>query len=720
MKNTGLFVFLFSLCLCTTSCVDDEADFTGGGNIDVEMPVDPDPDATIDEKVFDVINLDYPGLENVKTAFEADDKYTALVKLLDYYRTRVDVINRNVNLFNPTITDADQKTADYALDYKFKVKNFVDDKKEPHSFKGKDGQLINWELEVKGVTDQEFRYQRHRHQWMLPQAKAYAVSKDERYIESWKTVYQDWLKTYPYEDGTKFPPEGGSENDVDYQWKGLQVAERVISQIDIMAYFIQSKNFTPEWLSTFLVAFAKHVECMRLNYYQSGNILLTQAQAVTTAGILMPEFKNAETWANEGSAKMTEQVGTQFLNDGVHIELDPSYHISAISDAYATYLTAEDNNKSALFPATYFASLEKPAKFVMDITYPNYSWDNFNDTRSASYSESVLKRNFRNYVTMFPGNTDFQFMANGSGTLPNYLTVSYPDAGYYILRSGWGKEDAMMILKNNNDPNKTWHCQSDNGTFGLYYNERNFFPDAGVYAYSGKDRTDREKTVWHNTLTVQSKNLLDAYRRGKCLLFTEKDGVQILVTQNDGIYDKGTGANDIPLKHRRSVFHDIAKKMFVIVDEADGEDSFKANTNLNFHLCPDATVDIAAYEQGKYFTAYTTFSGSNIIIRSFFDKAENIELPKLEDQCKIQNTYTSNNIDVAVARKGYSLTNKPKNAGQLVRFISVIYYNNGDVKDTSIEAKFTTDEITTLPTTTTVEVTVNNVSHSYTYDLNNN
>lgn len=345
MKNTGLFVFLFSFCLCTTSCVDDEADFSGGGNIDVEMPAEPDPDATIDEKVFDVINLDYPGLEKVKTAFEAGDKYTALVKLLDYYRTRVDVVNRNVNLFNPTITEADQKIADYALDYKFYVKGFADKDGTPYSFKGKDGQLINWELEVEGVTDQEFRYQRHRHQWMLPQAKAYAVSKDERYIESWKTVYQDWLKTYPYEDGTKFPPEGGSENDKDYQWKGLQVAERVISQIDIMAYFIQSKNFTPEWLSTFLAAFAKHVECMRINYYQSGNILLTQAQAVTMAGILMPEFKNAEIWTNEGAAKMTEQIGAQFNDDGVQIELDPSYHISAISDAYEAYLTAEDNNK---------------------------------------------------------------------------------------------------------------------------------------------------------------------------------------------------------------------------------------------------------------------------------------------------------------------------------------------------------------------------------------
>ena len=130
-----------------------------------------------------------------------------------------------------------------------------------------------------------------------------------------------------------------------------------------MAYFIQSKNFTPEWLSTFLAAFAKHVECMRINYYQSGNILLTQAQAVTMAGILMPEFKNAEIWTNEGAAKMTEQIGAQFNDDGVQIELDPSYHISAISDAYEAYLTAEDNNKENLFSPTYLAQLETPAKF---------------------------------------------------------------------------------------------------------------------------------------------------------------------------------------------------------------------------------------------------------------------------------------------------------------------------------------------------------------------
>lgn len=89
---------------------------------------------------------------------------------------------------------------------------------------------------------------------------------------------------------------------------------------------------------------------------------------------------------------MTEQVGTQFNDDGVQIELDPSYHISAISDAYEAYLTAEDNNKENLFPATYLAQLETPAKFTMDITYPNFSIEDFNDTRSSTWSKVCCKR----------------------------------------------------------------------------------------------------------------------------------------------------------------------------------------------------------------------------------------------------------------------------------------------------------------------------------------
>ena len=85
---------------------------------------------------------------------------------------------------------------------------------------------------------------------------------------------------------------------------------------------------------------------MRLNYYQEGNILLTQAQAVATAGILMPEFKNAEQWTNEGLQKVGVQLDEQFNNDGVQFELDLSYHIGAVSDFRSIYLLTQANDKN--------------------------------------------------------------------------------------------------------------------------------------------------------------------------------------------------------------------------------------------------------------------------------------------------------------------------------------------------------------------------------------
>lgn len=78
------------------------------------------------------------------------------------------------------------------------------------------------------ITDQEFKSQTHRHQWMLPQAKAYRVNQNEKYIQSWIEVYSDWLNTFPC-------PEGTVSKDA-VQWYGLQPAERVLDQIDIMPH----------------------------------------------------------------------------------------------------------------------------------------------------------------------------------------------------------------------------------------------------------------------------------------------------------------------------------------------------------------------------------------------------------------------------------------------------------------------------------------------------
>ena len=61
-------------------------------------------------------------------------------------------------------------------------------------------------------------------------------------------------------------------------------------------------------------------------------------------------------------------------------------------------------------------------------------------------------------------------------------------------------------------PKGEWHCQPDNGTFELWFNGRNLFPDSGSYVYAGDDEVMKlrnwfRRTSSHNTLTLDEKNL---------------------------------------------------------------------------------------------------------------------------------------------------------------------------------------------------------------------
>ena len=173
MKN------IFFICFCAlfafSGCADDDDDLLTGGNVDIDLLPDAKPNDVVDPQVFEAINLNYPGLEKVKEFYEAGEHYYAANALLEYYRTRTNVTNPNLSLINVTISEAEQAKADYALvDYRFHVNNFYEDKEtlKPYSVKQDGG--INWEYSPKDASD-EYQKQLHRHQWFIPQAKAYRV-----------------------------------------------------------------------------------------------------------------------------------------------------------------------------------------------------------------------------------------------------------------------------------------------------------------------------------------------------------------------------------------------------------------------------------------------------------------------------------------------------------------------------------------------------------------
>lgn len=614
------------------------------------------PNSVINAKIFELINLNYPGLEKAKSLFEADKQYEAVKAILEYYRLRTNVVNPNLSLLNVTASEDDKLKADYALDNRFFVNNYYEDavKKMPYSLNN--GAAINWFFEPVGA-DNEYQKQLHRHQWFIPQAKVYRTTKDEKYIQSWIKVYKDWLVHNPM-------PETGTNNTT---WWQLQVAERVSSQTQIFEYYKNSTNFTPEWFSEFMVQFSQHADFLVKYPYSEGNILVAQGSSLAFAGVLFPEFKKASEWMTEGFKILDTEVKTQFLADGMHYELDLSYHIGTVANFYEVMKLADANKAIVGDVASNFKDyLRKAAQVVMNFTYPNYFTTaasnsqyvpGFNDTRQVSWSRSVLNRNFTRYNEMFPDDQELLYMSTygKNGKIPAITPKAFTSSGYYMLRNGWDKSSTMFILSNNNTTTNSlqvWsHKQPDNGTFELYHKGRNFFPDPGVFAYTGDgDDANRlwyRQTRVHNTLTLDHKNITTA--KGKSLAVVSNSKAEIVATENQGYTN---------LKHRRYVFY-VDKSFFVLVDEGIG--SASGTVNLNLNLCEGNSEVIVSTDKNGAHTNFT--DGNNMIMRTFGSDA-------LTTQAFDGKVSYAKGIEAN--RKAYTV-NMTKSAGQTARYITVLY-----------------------------------------------
>lgn len=703
------FSFLFVLlCAGLVSCVEDDVLDTqkgdpdlvitepGNGNVEVG-------DAVIDGRIFSVINLDYPGLENVKMHYEAAqalteetdvnaEYYKAVVELIRYYRNRTGIIHPDVQILSPTIGAGEQRTADQALENRLYVRNYA----EEGTAGGEDAvyydltsaagneSAIDWWFAPAGAN-QEYQYQLNRLQFALPLAKAYAVSKDEKYVEKYVFLYNDWLDTF---DKPEFVDEPLKLlQDKKYQWYGLQSSERAIDFMQIFFYIIKSESLTPEAFSKFMVAFDTTIECVIKHPVEevTSNIRLSQSQTIFNAGVLMPEFANAEKWINDGAGKMNEQIGLQFLEDGIQNEFDISYHMGAIGDFLSVYNVAKMNNRLDKLPSDYVNTLHNACTFMASIIYPDYTCERFNETRISS--KSVLLRNFRNYLALFPEDEALKYMATEGrlGVEPAEPVVTFPNGGYYILQNGRKVSSTMLILKNNANADNKWHCQPDNGTIAIYRNGRSFLPDAGVSSYGGTSSQNQLRNAYaasiqHNTITKNKKDFDTAHRDGKFLKAETGQGYSLVVTENRSYDD---------LTHRRAVFM-VNSEFFVVVDEAYGEAA--APVWINYSLCADtakngkgaAIVEIDDASDEHIYGAHTIYGdGNDMAFKTFSD---------ITDGWSGENStcYYCTNIltnypdDKGIQRKRYQVkVDKP--ADKAARFITVIVPMNKEVPAMSAE-----------------------------------
>ncbi len=527
----------------------------------------------LNPNVFALLNLDAPGLEQVKESHRAGKDREAAENLLEYYRNRTHVHFPDISdLTQVTISSKEQQWADDALEHTF----FSHEGYQPSFNYGKD---IDWRYWP--VRDNELRWQLHRHKWFGAMGQAYCVSGDEKYAKEWVFQYMDWIKKNPlvkidpekYELTDDMKIKDDAENSR-FAWRPLETSHRLQDQIRQFLYFVHSPHFTPEFLTEFLVNYHKHAEHILHNYSKQGNHLLFEAQRMFFAGTFFPEFKEAADWRKSGIDILNREIDIQVYPDGGQFELDPHYHLASIEIFCKALEMADANGLRNEFPQHYTDMIEKMIMFYINICFPDYTNPCFSDAKITG--KNGIIRNLRKWSAIFPDNQYIKYFATDGkkGKLPEYLSQAFKESGFFVFRNAWQDPATVMIVKAG--PEGEWHCQPDNGTFELWINGKNFFPDSGSYIYGGDDevmawRNWFRQTRVHNTLTLGNENITTT--DSKTLLWEGTGDLQKLVTENQS-YEN--------LKHRRSVFF-IENKFFVIVDEAIG--NALGDVNLHFELC---------------------------------------------------------------------------------------------------------------------------------------
>lgn len=530
------------------------------------------PAQTVNREVFSVIDLDYPGLEEVKSFFNRGEEDKAAQALLKYYHSRQGIQNPAIDMSRITLSKREKKWADEALEHTF----YVHDGYQPSFNYGKD---INWRHWP--VKDNELRWQLHRHKWFTPMGKAYQLSKDEKYAREWTHQYMDWIRKNPlvlidkaeYEMTSTEEMKGEAEN-VRFAWRPLETAHRLEDQINQFTLFIQSPSFTPAFLSEFLVNYHRHAVHTLGNYSAEGNHLLFEAQRMVYAGTFFPEFKEAAQWRKSGIDILNREIMKQVYADGGQYELDLHYHAACINIFCKALQMADANGFRKEFPEHYIRTVESMILFYMNVCFPDYTNPCFSDSKRGN--PEVEQRNYQTWYKLFPDNQQIRYFATGGkqGKAPENLSKGFLNSGFFAFRNGWQKDATVMVVKAG--PKAAWHCQPDNGTFELWFNGKNLFPDSGSYIYAGEGEVMKlrnwfRQTRVHNTLTLDNKNLETTASVTR--LWQPEGDVQTLVTENAGYKN---------LTHRRSVFF-VDGQYFAIVDEAIG--TATGNIGLHYQLC---------------------------------------------------------------------------------------------------------------------------------------
>lgn len=531
------------------------------------------------EDFYNQFDYQISGLSKVKAAVENKDFTKAGKELHAYFIKHKSYAQKIYSISELRSDDTKQKAAELLLErtYSFQgathtFTNGIDWLYNPTAKGGKD---VNPEWVVNTVR---FR--------VLPEiVSAYRKTNDERFAAESIYLMRDFIEKFPVPLNEK----QDSRIPVEIDWlvySKLSVSARLNATILGLFSVIESPSLSSKDFVTILQGINNHLLRMeKYPYLGYHNMGVVDAQVLQKASVAIPELKKSTEWAKWALERGLDQMVHVVYPDGVEKELCPRYH-QGVMGSFAQFM-AVSQSAGISAPEAFKEKLKSMGEFLVKISRPDGTIPAFNEMIQAHGDSKDIRKKIRGISRATNDNGVLNWFGNSgaSGTKPTYNSVALNWAGYYVMRSGWAKNDNYMVIKAG--PYGAAHQQEDKLSFELFANGELFLIDPGFYIYNKKSpwRKYYQSSLAHNTVVPDG---LSQYRYGQRNLYennkpndatwVSNDKYDFLsATYNNGYADyRYIGEKNpepvVKINHQRDILF-IKPGVWLVLDWLDPEDT---------------------------------------------------------------------------------------------------------------------------------------------------
>lgn len=517
--------------------------------------------------IFENLNLDYSGLEEVKKAYQKGDLPNACELILEYYRNSPSA--KRLTKEQPAVSHKTTTAADSIINDIYTFQNVA----------GKVPRLPNLQLnwDFTGPEDDiEWAWALNRHYpvaYLLPDYYETGNPGYAKYIDSFT---KDWIiRSWPY-PGVKSSTA---------MWRGLEVSFRVKTWAQVFYGLMNTDYISPATKLLILSSLPDHAHYARY-FHAQNNWLTMEMSGLATVAAFWPEYKNSKEWLGYAINSMSGSMKEQVYPDGAQTELTSSYHYVALNN----FDQLNEIGKKAGFqlPDYYMKTMENMWNYLALTMRPD-GHGILNNDADLVYNREMILDAAKEY-----NRADWQFIAaNGKeGTKPeNGPSFIFPWAGQLVSRSGYdaGAHWAFFDM----GPWGSGHQHNDKLHVSVSAFGRDLLVDAGRFAYRGevadKFRKYATGSAGHNILLIDGKG------QGSGTKVTEvpvskKD--YMITGESD--YGRGSFSNfnnlDGSCKHTRTLYY-ARGDLWVVVDQVTTDRPRKIEALWHWHPACKVEID---------------------------------------------------------------------------------------------------------------------------------